>query len=395
VSTATVSRWARRFLLASAGFLVLALAAALAGASRQVEVILGLQGFVLTTVFGKAYSLVPSYFDRTLAWPRALAVHLPLTVLGVACLALGAASIGPEWLDAAGAVAWCLGVAVFVATQFVTVRDNLTGAETGTGGTEADRRRVDRFANAFVPVAVLYLLAGSYELLAGATGLPAIVDGSYPRVAHLLAAGFALLVLFAVGYRLLPRFLSVPTPGRFAAVVLPLGAVGPALVAWGLPAGPAMHAGAGALAAAVAGFALSYVLLVARTDRGRVGFYGPLAGVSLGVVGVALGVHFAAAGLSAPLTTAHLRVNVFGLLGVTIVGVVYQFYPPAVGSWPLAGDRLALTTIALLAAGTGLAALGAAASGAVETAGQALAAVGALGYLYLLAGSIHGQVSRR
>lgn len=379
----------------SAVFLVAALVATLLGASRRVEVILSLQGFVLTTVFGKAYSLIPSYFERSLVWPGALAAHLPLTVLGVTTLAVAAANAGPAWLDAAGALAWCLGVAVFLVTILATVRDNLTGSETATGGAETDRQRVDRFANAFVPVALAYLVVGSYELLAGTTGLPVLLDGTYPRVAHLLAAGFALLLLFAVGYRLLPRFLSVPTPGRLAMVVLPLGAVGPALVALGLPAGPVMHAGAGALVIAVSGFAASYALLLSRTEKSRVGFYGPLAGVGLGLVGVALGAWFALEGISGALSRAHLRVNVFGLLGTTIVGVVYQFYPPAVGRWPGAGDRTALATVGLLAAGIGLSALGAVLSGAIETGGLAIATVGAVGYLYLLAGSIHGQTARR
>lgn len=379
----------------SAIFLVAALVATLLGATRRVEVILGLQGFVLTTVFGKAYSLIPSYFDRTLVWPGALRVHLTLTVLGVTSLGVAAANVGPAWLDATGALAWCLGVAVFLVTILATIRNNLTGSETATGGTETDRQQIDRFANAFVPVALGYLVAGSYELLAGRTGLPTLLDGSYSRVAHLLAAGFALLLLFAIGYRLLPRFLSVPTPGRLAAVVLPLGAVGPALVAWGLPAGPVMHAGAGALMIAVAGFAVSYLLLIVRTEKSRVGFYGPLAGVTLGLVGVALGGWFALGGISGVLSRAHLRVNVFGLLGTTIVGVVYQFYPPAVGRWPGAGDRTALATIGMLAVGIGLSALGAVVSGAVEAVGLTIATAGAVGYLYLLTGSIRAQTMRR
>lgn len=395
MSTATISRWARWFLIFSAVFLVAAIVATLLGASRRVEVILGLQGFVLTTVFGKAYSLIPSYFDRTLEWPRVLPIHLLLAVAGVICLTIAATNVGPSWLDATGALLWCLGVAVFLVTIFATVRDNLTGSETATGGTETDRQDIDRFANAFIPIALVYLLAGSYELFASRTALPTLLDGTYPRIAHLFAAGFALLLMFAVGYRLLPRFLSVPTPGRLAVLVLPLGAVGPALVAWGLPAGPVMHAGAGALTIAVAGFATSYVLLVYWTEKSRVGFYGPLAGVGLGLVGVALGSWFAFSGLSGELTRAHLRVNIFGLLGITIVGVVYQFYPPAVSRWPGAGDKTALVTIGLLTIGIGLSALGAVVSGAVETAALAFAAVGAAGYLYLLAGSIHTQVTRR
>lgn len=134
---------------------------------------------------------------------------------------------------------------------------------------------------------------------------------------------------------------------------------------------------------------------VVRTDKSRVGFYGPLAGVALGLVGVALGVWFVLGGLTVDLARAHLRVNVLGLLGVTIVGVVYQFYPPAVGQWPGATDRTALATIGLLAGGLGLSALGTVLSAAVETAGLAIATVGAIGYLYLLSGTIYAQISRQ
>jgi hypothetical protein len=88
LSAATVSRGARRFLLASAAALVLALAADLAALPRRTLVVLALFGFVLHALFGKAYSLVPSYFDRRLAVPRAPAVHLPLSLVGVAGLAL-------------------------------------------------------------------------------------------------------------------------------------------------------------------------------------------------------------------------------------------------------------------------------------------------------------------
>ena len=79
-----VSRWARRYVLVSAGFLVGWQAALVAGVGRRASVTLGLFGFVLHMVFGKAYSLVPAYFDRELAFPRAPAVSLPVgTVISV------------------------------------------------------------------------------------------------------------------------------------------------------------------------------------------------------------------------------------------------------------------------------------------------------------------------
>jgi hypothetical protein len=82
-TSATVSRWSRGFVAASALWLVCWQVAPLVGAGQRVGVPLSLYGFALHVVFGKGYSPVPSYFDRELAVPRAPMVHLPLAVAGV------------------------------------------------------------------------------------------------------------------------------------------------------------------------------------------------------------------------------------------------------------------------------------------------------------------------
>lgn len=87
MTAAEVSARVRRFVLAGVGFLLVWQVARLAGVPRRTEVVLGLSGFVLHVLFGKAYALLPAYFDRGLAWPRAPAVQFPLTVLGVLGLA--------------------------------------------------------------------------------------------------------------------------------------------------------------------------------------------------------------------------------------------------------------------------------------------------------------------
>ncbi len=76
-----------RTLHVALAFLVAWQALVLAGAPRGATVVLGLLGFVLHGVFAKAYTLVPSYFARELAVPRAPTVQLPLTALGAAGLA--------------------------------------------------------------------------------------------------------------------------------------------------------------------------------------------------------------------------------------------------------------------------------------------------------------------
>ncbi|MFB6228069.1 MAG: hypothetical protein ABEH88_05730 [Halobacteriales archaeon] len=72
-------------------------------------------------------------------------------------------------------------MAVFVGALLWSVRGNLSGAATGTGSANADRRGVDRIANAFVPVALAYLLTGSYAMAATASGSTASSGASSPE----------------------------------------------------------------------------------------------------------------------------------------------------------------------------------------------------------------------
>lgn len=393
MATAVISRWARRFLLAGVGFLLAAQVAGLVGLPRRVEVVLGLQGFVLTVAFGKAYSLIPSYFDRTLAVPQAPAIHLPIHIIAVISLALAPLSGAPDWAGLLGASLWALGTLVFVGVIGVTVASNPFGRETGTSEASSDRAWLDRLANPFMPLAVGYLLAGSYELLASQSGLPTLLDGSLVRVSHLLAAGFALLLLFSVGYRLLPRFLVSTTPRALAVITLPAGAVGPALLAIGYPSGILFVAGAILESVAVVAFAVSYAWLFVRTERDRVGFYGPLGGVAAGCLGVGLGLQFAVVGLDADLILAHLRLNVFGLLGLSIVGLLYQFYPPGVAAWRGAGDRAAFWSMLLYAAGLLSYALAPLVRVPVDSFGHVSIAFAGGILLYIVGGAIRTQTA--
>lgn len=383
-----VARWARAYVAAGAAFLLLALGSVLTALPQRTVVVFSLFGFVLHTVFGKAYSLVPTYFDRSVSKPRLLAAQWPLTVFGT--VAMGAASSGifaVPWLDALGALAWALGVSVFLGVVSWTIRDNLTGAETATGDAAAERQPVDRLANMFVPLALAYLAVGSYAVLAARTGLPVVVDGYLPRATHLLAAGTATLLVFALGFRLLPRFAVATPPRRAVPVVLVSGALGPALVAFGLPGGALLHAGAALESVAVLTFAASVVVLFSRSGRSRVGFYGVLTGLLIGTLGVTLGLVMAFGGLEVRVAMAHARLNLLGFLGLVIVGVTYQFYPPAVGSFTGANNETAGTAIGLLAGGLVVHAAGLVlASDLLVTTGALVAFLGGLTHVALLFG---------
>lgn len=374
-ATATVTRWSRAFVVVSALCLVGWQLAVVLDLGRRVSVVLGLYGFVFCTIFGKGYSLLPSYFDRKLAVPRAPAVHLPLALAGIGGLAAAAIGIGPDGVGTAGALSWTAGVLVFVGTLGWTIRDNLTGRETGTSEANADRRTVDRLANGFVPIVLAYLVAGA---------LLTVTDGG-PTVTHLLAAGAGTLLVFAVGFRLLPRFLVVTPRTALVAVVLPAGALGPALLVSDFLGGLWFRVGALLQALAVIGFAVAYAEMYVRSDRSRVGLHAVLTAAVSGVAGVSIAVQFAFVGVDPTLVTAHLRLLLLGFLGLTVVGVSYQFYPPAIGSAPGAGDRGAMLSIGCLFGGLVVEVGGA--LGAVPelvTAGRLLALTGTLLYAYVL-----------
>jgi hypothetical protein len=391
MAPAAVSRGSRRFVVLGVAFLVAWQVATLAGARRSTLALLGVHGFVVHVVLGKATALVPSYFDRDLAVPGIARATLPATALGAAALAGWTEGWLSDSTGVAGAVLWALGVVGTLAVLAWTVRDNLSGGETGTGDANADRRPVDRAANAVVPVAGLYLLAGAYETVAVVADLPPLAGHHLPGAVHLLAAGGALLALFGVGFRLLPRFLVASPPRPLVWVVLASGALAPVLLVAGFGGGPLFRAGAALEATAVVGFAAAYTVLYARSDSSRVGFHAVLAAVLSGVAGVAVGLAFAFHALVPTPTTvlAHLRLNVLGLLGLSIVGVTYQFYPPTVGAFPFSTDRAALASILALAGGLWLEAAGWLVGVAqIWRAGAALGLAGAGLFAYLVASAL-------
>jgi hypothetical protein len=391
-SQARVTRWSRRSVLAGTGFLVLWSATVLAVGPGSGALSFGLLGFVFHVVFGKAYALVPSYFARTLTPTVAPAVQLPLTATGT--VALGASWLlpTPPAVRLLGAASWALGLGVFVGSLAWSLRGNLSGRETGTGEANAHRRGLDRFANAFVPVAVGYMLVGSYELLAGVGPVPTLLDGYLPRAVHLLGAGGATLLVFAVGFRLLPRFFVSTTPRWLPGLVLPAGSLGPALLAASLTGGGALALGGLLEATAAAGFAVAVVVLFRRSNRRRVGLYGALAGVLCLLGAAGLGLQFAFGERSVAAVTAHRRLNLLGFLGTTIVGLTYQFNPPAVARLPGADDRTAGFVLASIVGGVGIE-VGGLLGGLppLAVAGRTLALLGSLGHLYVYVGVLRRQ----
>ena len=383
MSAATVSRWTRGFVVVALGWFVVWQVGVALGMGRQFAVAVGLYGFVFHVVFGKAYALVPSYFDRELAFPRAPMLHLPLAIAGTGAVAVDAAGVAST--AQIGSLIWAVGCAVFVGILVWSVRDNLTGRETGTAASKADRLPVDQFVNGFVPIALGYVLVGAVLPVAGTVGVDLPVSSGGPPVTHLLAAGGAVLLLFAVGFRLLPRFLVAEPRRALVAVVLPVGAVAPALLALDFLGGHLFRLGAGLQALAVLGFAVAYFEMFRRSDRRRLGLYVVCVAVTAGAGVVLLGLHMAVSGPDAATAEAHARLALLGFLGLAVVGVTYQFYPPAVARMPGIDDRAAAAVVGLLAGGLGVEVGGLfAALPSAVAAGRGMAALGAAGYASVL-----------
>ncbi|MFB6095362.1 MAG: hypothetical protein ABEJ71_02780, partial [Halodesulfurarchaeum sp.] len=245
----------------------------------------------------------------------------------------------------------------------------------------ADRARLDRWANAAMPVAVAYLLAGSGALVSVTAGWswPA---GGRAAVAHLLGAGGLALAILAVGCRLYPRFLVATPPRYLPRLVLGTGAVGPAALAMGVGgASRLLWIGAVLEATAITGFAALYALTFRRSDRRRIGLYGPLAGSALALAGALLELWMVLSPTGYRYLGAHRRLMLIGFLGTTIAGTAFQFYPPAVGTLPrgLASDRTAAVALGALSLGVALEALGIGRSaGPLVTLGGLLATAGGL-----------------
>lgn len=392
MSAATATRWARAHVAFGVVSLLAWRVAVVAGAPHATAVVLAVYGFVAHTVFGKAYALVPSYFSRSLDPTWTPAVSLVTAGTGTSLLALGTLGVGAgTGVAAAGAVLWAAGAVAFAGTLAWTVRDDVTGAETGTGEHNAERRGVDRAANAVVPFVLAYLLAGAVETVSVFAGGPALAGVGRPGAVHLLAVGVGALLVFAVGARLFPRLRVASPPSALVYAVLAAGTVGPALLVAGFGGGPLFVAGAVSEAVAVVGFALVLAVLAARSDRDRVGLSAPLVGALAGSAGVALGVHFALGGFDAALVSAHFRLNVAGFLTLTIVGASYSFYPPSVAPVPR-GDALGRGVVAGLTLGLAAEVVGLVASvPSLVVAGEVVSMVAAGVHALLVLGAFYAR----
>lgn len=380
----TVSRWTRYFAAASALSLPVLFGLDAVGSSRLTTALAGVFWFLCPMVFGMAYLLLPPYVGRTLPFDRLPGVHFAASVVGGTAVVASSAFDLPGGVTVAGVVVWSAGVAVFLGSLLWTVASGVRERSPVLFRTDHPQRST-RAATAAIPVALGYLLAGTVGLLAWVGLVPSPVPATLPRVVHAYAAGFAALLVFALGARLLTGFFHVTPPRRATLLVLATGSVGPALLATNLWTGVAFRVGAFLEATAMVGYAGLVGYVGVRSSWDRVGLYGIALGAAAGAVGVVAALSVALGRGSADLLAVHVTTVLLGFFPLTVAGYAYQFFPVTTGTVPGGTERTALATLVLVALGVALRALGVVLGvGAVRGAGVFGSVLGGAGYAYLL-----------
>ena len=376
--------WMRAFVAVGVLWFVIWQAMVFLGADRRVVVIAAIYGFVMHVIFGKAYALIPSYFGTELYFDRAPMAQFMLTVPGTILLVFGTHWLPQSGLESPGAILWSLGVLVFVGTLACTVAGPFREGATGTSDANAERRHVDRFANGFIPIILAYLVLAAVLLVLREHDRTIVGTA---ELSHLIAVGTGMLLIFAVGLRLFPRFLVVRPHPLAAPIVLPTGGIGAGLLVVDFLGSGIFHLGAGLVTVGMVGFALAYVDMYRRSDRRRIGFQVVLLAVLFGMFAVMLALFAIFVAFDPPILEAHVRVATLGFLGLTIVGVSYQFYPPNISSTSGISNRMAMVAVVLIAGGLVLEVGGLlGVNSLVLKGGQALALVGGVVYAYVLIG---------
>lgn len=388
-SSAGLRRWTQRFTLASAGSFVAYLLALLAGQPR-IAVLLCVFGFICPMIFGMGYLLLPPYVGRTLVDHRLPGLHFSLAYLGVGLLVVGWIADGTGLVFTLGAVAWALGVAVFLGSLLATVSPAVI-ADPARAFRLGDRpQRSTRVATGMLPLALGYLGWGTVRLL---HSTDALGSGSttLQGAIHVYLVGFGSLLIFALGGRLLIGFFHVSPPRVLLWLVLAAGALAPIFLGGYLWVEPWFRLGAVLGAIAMAGYVLVVTIVARRTDRRPPGLAGICLGAIAGLLAVAIVAPLPFGGGTGSAVSVHRTVILGGFFPLTIVGYAFRFFPVTAGQFPGASRRGASVTIGLLATGVALQAMGLlVAPQVVHTFGIGASLLGALGYTYLVAGRFFG-----
>lgn len=220
-------------------------------------------------------------------------------------------------------------------------------------------------------------------LFVGAAAVAAAVGAERWLALHLFLAGGVLLAISGVSVMLTVTWSAAPAPGGgWVAAQRALVASGAAGLAFGRTA-DLREVVAIAAAAYLAGIVLLAILLVVTVRRGPERRFDPaviayVVALSAGTVGAALGAWMALGSSSASLRSAHVTVNVLGLVGL-VVGGTMPYFVATVGRTrmaPHASARRLTLSICWLGTSVLVAAVGLSSSAPV-VAGAALGAYAA------------------
>jgi len=276
--SAGLRTWTQRFTVASVGSFVSSLLALL-GEANEAAVLIGVFGFICPMVFGMAYLLLPSYVGETLVDQRLAGIHFVLAYVGV--ILLVADQLGTEEipLKLLGVTLWAIGTLVFVGSLLATVGPTAVGTVAETLRGSGRSQRSTRLATTMIPVAVGYLLIGTIALLTIVAPLQ-IGAITVAQVVHYYLIGFATLLIYALGTRLLTAFFHVSLPRPVVWAMLITGAIAPAFLGTFLWIDPWFQVGGVFATLSMLGYAGIVLLVVLKTDRRRVG----VSGIALGAI---------------------------------------------------------------------------------------------------------------
>ena len=409
----------RLAIMASLTFLILWIGSALVGAvaalagavdvadvldSDAWTILLPALGFIGLMIFGMAQQFVPLYSGRNLWSPRTALVQVAWGISGVVLVLLG-----PSF-EPYGLALWLASVVLFFAILIMTLRTE--PMPTRPQGRRPEFAIMDRYGIPMTSAAILYLAAASVGLLlASPTDGPLVPWASlhWFSFLHLYTLGFIALMVFGVGFHLLPRFLDVAPRLGVARAIVVLALPGPLLVALTMPfLGTSdlwfLFAFFAILEAAAAVLFAALVLDVWRRSEHRrpASTFNAAAGLWL-ILGVALAALF---GLDAQDTLAwvpvHGWVNLLGFAGFEIFGVTHEVLPPFTSKGLAVSRRVTRVDFVLAVLGLALVVASYAASlGGFPFDGGVLAVLGfavllamALLYAYGTVWSLLGVVRR-
>ncbi|MDY7081252.1 MAG: hypothetical protein SXQ77_02305, partial [Halobacteria archaeon] len=226
-----------------------------------------------------------------------------------------------------------------------------------------------------------------------ATGILDTPIQTIQQTVHFYAVGFAALLIFALGVRLLTGFFHVSIPRYAVRLVIVPGALAPAFLGtylW-MWVDPWFQVGAVLETVGMVGYLGTVMFVAYRSDTNNVGLYGILLGAVSGVIAVVLvflyvlGIGGAVIGTQTTYVSGHVSFVLGGFFPLTIVGYAYQFFPVTGGQFRGANRSTATATVGLL--GTGVLLQGGSAvveQSLIVKIGAAISLVGAVGYWYLI-----------